>query len=181
MSQEKTSRTIQACRRLSGQLYICALFLVMSGLLTYCTVVRSEQSKDRLENTIASLPQPQGVALLDEVTGIGGGSDKTCYTAYLYRLYGSDETATELISFYEETLLSEGGWEKIDLLSSSQDLTLYNRDGGYRLSVYFNLRDSELPNQSIASALARFSTPYVLAADHADAATRKKCWPGWED
>ena len=163
-----------------------ALCIVVLGILCSCVHVQSIASQRRLKSLLTSLPEPEGVVLLNEVTGVGGGSDERCYTAFVYRLYGSDRTADEIFAFFQDTLVSRGGWEHMEQRSSGRTLVFHNRKDGFRLSIDYNIESyaikgfAQFSEQSIAEARRQFVVPFVVVVNHADSVTRENCWPGWE-
>jgi hypothetical protein len=163
-----------------------ALCITVMIILRSCMLFRTVASQARLKLWLASLPEPQEVVLLDETTGVGSGSDERCYTAYVHRLYGSDQTAEDIFTFFQGTLLSSNGWEQIERSSSNRKLTFYNRKDGFRLSIDYNIGSyatrgfTRFSEQSLAEARRQFAMPFVVVVNHADAGTREICWPGWE-
>jgi hypothetical protein len=155
--------------------------LTIAVLLSGCVVVRAEQAEARLKEMVTSLPEPSEVDLVDEVKGISGGSDKACYTAYLYRLYGTDLSPEDVFAFYENMLISKGGWTKNEERSSDQRLAFYNYEDGFRLSINRNPgSQNRFPDESMTRAEQQFEQVFIVAATHADLETRKRCWVEWE-
>lgn len=163
-------------------LIVVGLSIVMLCLLSRCVVVRAEWAKWRLSWLLGSLPAPSTITLVGEVTGIDGGSDKTCYTAYLIRLYGTNRSAEEILGYYKDMLLSKGEWKREKELPGDQWLTFYNHKDGFRLAIEHGVTADylELPTQSIVEAQRQFDTLVTIQALHADKATRERCWVGWE-
>ncbi len=162
------------------------LCIAVVGILRSCVMVRTISSQARLKQSLASLPEPERAVLLDEAAGLGGGSDDRCYTAYVHRLYGSDQSAEDVSGFFRDTLLSGGEWKEIEQHPGSENLTLHDRQEGFRLSIDYNVGSyampglATFPERSVAQARQQSAIPFVVVLDHADKATREKCWPGWE-
>lgn len=162
------------------------LCIAVVGILRSCVLIQSVASQTRLKLLLTSLPESEGVVLLSEVTEVGGGSDERCYTAHVYRLYGSNRTADDILAFFQDTLLSRGGWEQIEQRPCGRTLAFHNRKDGFRLSVDYNIEShaikgfAQFSEQSIAEARRQFVMPFVVAVNHADTVTRENCWPGWE-
>ena len=162
------------------------LCIAVVGILRSCVFVRTAASQARLQRLLVSLPVPENVVLLDEVTGVGGGSDSSCYTVFLHRLYGSDESVEDLLGFFRYALLSGGEWEEIEQDSAGGKLVLHARQEGFRLIIDYNLGSYAMPGfspfseRSVAKARQQFAMPFAIAVNHADSETRENCWPGWE-
>ena len=70
-------------------LVVAFLFCIaVVGILRSCVIVRTAVSQARLKLLLASLPEPENAVVLDDVAGVGGGSDSNCYTAYVHRQCG---------------------------------------------------------------------------------------------
>lgn len=168
--------------------YVIALVLCIPGvvMLRSCVLFKTVASQARLTRLLTSLPEPEKVVLLDEVVGVGGGSDDRCYTAYVHRLYGSDRTSEDVFAFFQDTLLSRGEWTQIESRSDSKKLTFYDHKNGFRLTVDYNLESyamrgfTQFSECSLSEAQQRFALSFVVVVNHADTATRKNCWPEWE-
>lgn len=96
---------------------LCIAIVVM---LRSCVIVRTAASQARLKLLLASVPEPEKVVLLDEVAGVSGGSDSRCYTAYVYRLYGSDRTPEDVFAYFQDTLFSGSEWTQNEPRSGSR-------------------------------------------------------------
>jgi len=168
--------------------FVIALVLCIAVvcMLRSCVIVRTGASQARLKLLLASLPEPEKVVLLDEVAGVSGGSDSRCYTAYVYRLYGSDRTAEDVFAFFRDILLSGSEWTQDESRSGSRELSFYDRKDGFRLAVDYNLGSyatrgfTQFSEHSLTEARQRFAMPFVVMVNHADTTTRENCWPGWE-
>jgi hypothetical protein len=168
--------------------FVVAFVLFMAGasVLRSCVLFKTITSQARLTRLLPSLPEPEHVVLLDEVAGVGGGSDGRCYTAYVHRLYGSDRTAENVFAFFQDTLLCGSEWTQNEPRSGSRKLGFHDRQDGFRLTIDYNIGSYATPGftqfseHSGARARQQFAMPFVLVVDHADAATRENCWPGWE-
>ena len=168
--------------------FVVAFLLCMAvvGILRSCVIVRAVASQARLQRLLASLPEPENAALLDEAEGVAGGSDGKCYTAYVHRLYGSDQAAGDVLGFFRDTLLSGGKWKEIEQHSAGGKPTLHDRQEGFRLSIDYNVGSYAMPGfaafsgRSVVKARQQFAMPFIVVVNHADRGTREKCWPGWE-
>jgi hypothetical protein len=168
--------------------YVIAFMLCIPGvvMLRSCVLFKTVASQARLTRLLTSLPEPEKVVLLDEVVGVGGGSDDRCYTAYVHRLYGSDRTSEDVFDFFQDTLLSGGEWAQIESHSGSRRITFFDRKDGFRLTVDYNIESyatrgfTQFSERSLSEAQQQFALPFVVVVNHADSATRKSCWPGWE-
>ena len=162
------------------------LCIAAAGILRSCVFVRIAASEARLQRVLASFPEPENVVLMDEVAGVGSGSDEKCYTAYVQRLYGSDHTAEDVFGFFRDTLVSGGEWEEIEQHSAGGKLSFHDRQQGFRLSIDYNIGSYAMPGfatsaeHSLAKARQQSAMPFVVAVNHADRATSENCWPGWE-
>lgn len=162
------------------------LCIFLAAMLHSCVFLKGITSQARLTWLLSSLPEPEAVVLLNEVTGVGGGSDSGCYTAYVHRLYGSDQTAEHVFSFFQDMLLSGNEWAQVESGPGSRKLSFLDRRAGFRLAVDYNLGSyaasgfGRFSEQSLAEAQAQFALPFVLVLNHADGTTREKCWPGRE-
>jgi len=162
------------------------LCIAVVGILRSCVFIRTAASQARLKRLTSSLPEPEKAVLLHEAAGVSGGSDSRCGTAFIARLYGSDQSAEDVLGFFRNTLLSGGEWKEIEQRFVSGKLTLHDRQKGFRLSIDYNIGSYAMPGfaqfseRSVIEARQQFAVPFVVILDHADRATREKCWPGWE-
>lgn len=175
------------CRK-NVKWFVIGLVLCMPGavMLRSCVLFKTVASQAKLTRLLVLLPEPEKAVLLDEVVGVGGGSDDRCYTAYVHRLYGSDRTPEDVFAFFQDTLLPRGEWTQIESHSGSRTLTFYDRKDGFRLTVDYNLESyatrgfTQFSDRSLSEARQQFALSFVVVVNHADTATRKNCWPGWE-
>lgn len=178
--------SIMSTKRVTQFFVAVVLCVSVVVVLRSCVLLNSIASQVGLARLLTSLPRPEAAVLLDEVAGVGGGSDSGCYTAYVYRLYGSDQAAEDIFAFFQGILLSRDEWALTASDSSGRKLNFINRRDGFRLTVDFNLGGYATPGfdrfseRSVAEAQAQFSLPFVVVVNHADRTTREKCWPGWE-
>ena len=70
-------------------------------LLTGCSALSTLMPERAVNGVVETLPEPQGVALLDEVTRGSYGSDERCIGASVYRLYGTELPFDQILAFYE--------------------------------------------------------------------------------
>jgi hypothetical protein len=173
-------------KKAAGFVIAFVLCIAVVGILRSCVLLRTAASQAKLRLLLASLPEPENAVLLDEASGVGGGSDDRCYTAYVHRLYGSDQVAEDILGFFRDILLSGDEWKETNQRSDSGKLTFYDRQDGFRLTIDYNVASYAMPGftqfseSSIAEARQQFAMPFVVVVNHADRATRESCWPEWE-
>lgn len=149
--------------------------LFMAVILLACSSGpnREETAKKKLE----SMPRLTGSVLVNMVSGVSGGSSKTCYAGYVEVLYGTDKSTAEVIAFYSQFAQREQ-WVVDQSLSSDQYLAADGQDD-YRFSVIvmaprgsYELHPSRIDQKMIDDALSKFNTVYSLNVVYR---------PGWRD
>ena len=112
---------------------------------------------------IASLPEPQGAVLIDEVERVTGGWTQPCYGAYIERLYGTELGFDNVLAFYEENLPSDD-WHRLERLSSPPMWASPTKQ--FALAVSPNVEATFISSESIDAGRKQFSTLYYLALSY---------------
>jgi|DewCreStandDraft_4_1066084.scaffolds.fasta_scaffold126614_2 hypothetical protein len=149
------------------------LFVVVILLACSSGPNREEAAKKRFE----SMPRLTDSVLVNMISGVSGGSSKTCYAGYVEVLYGTDESSAEVIAFYSQFAQREQ-WVVDQSLSSDQYLAADSQDD-YSFSVTvmamrgpYELHPSGIDQETIDDALRKFNTVYSLNVVYR---------PGWRD
>jgi hypothetical protein len=155
--------------------------------LRSCVFVQIAVSQAKVKRLSTSLlPESEKLVLLEEATEVGGGSDDRCYTALLSRLYGSDQSAEDILAFFQDIFLPRSEWMQVETGCDSRKCTFLNREDGFGLVIDCGIESFATPGftsfseQSLAQAQQQFVTSCEVVVRHAVRSVRENCWAGWE-
>ncbi len=153
---------------------IC-LILFVAVILLACSSEsnREEAAKKKFE----SMPRLTDSVSVNTISGISGGSSKTCYAGYVEMLYGTDKSSAEVIAFYAQYAQREQ-WTIDQAQLSSQYLAANSSDDyGFGVIIMaprgpYELHPSGIDQKTIDDARSKFNTVYSLNVVYR---------PGWRD
>jgi hypothetical protein len=134
----------------------------LAVLQTGCGLVYSLRAERAVEDALKSLAVPAGGVLLSEREEPSYGSDDRCTAVHSYRLYGTQLSCGEVVSFYRERLLADG-WHEEDGVSSS---AWYSPTGHFRLVVSSDAEASGAPAETIEEGRRTYTTLYCLRVSY---------------
>jgi hypothetical protein len=134
------------------------LMISLAVLQIGCGMVYSLRAEKAAEDALKTLAVPAGGVLLSELERPSYGSDDRCTAAHRYRLYGTQLSFGEVVSFYRERLVADG-WHEEDGLSSS---AWFSPTGHLRLVVSSDADSSGAPAETIEEGRGTYATLYCL-------------------
>jgi hypothetical protein len=144
--------------------YRLAVVLLLGPLLLVgCNVLNTLMPERAVRGMLDTLPQPVGIALIDEVTRGTYGSDEGCIGASSYRLYGTDQPFDRVLAFYEASLPGDM-WRKVE--EYSPPAVWGSPTKHFALVVSSNVEATFIPSESIDSGRGRFPTLYYVALSY---------------
>jgi hypothetical protein len=126
--------------------------------LPACSVVYSLRPEKAVRDRLESLPVPEGAILLTEHRGASFGSESSCTAAYTRRLYGSQHSFHDVVSFYQDSLPADE-WAKTETLTDS---VWFSSTGHFRLAVSSSATGSGAAPEIVDEARRTYRTLYYL-------------------
>jgi len=148
-------RDASRARCLALPLLVLLTILALAG----CSVVYALRPEKAVEDTLRTLPAPEGASELYDVHGFSFGSRDSCIAAYTYRLYGTHLDFDKVAKFYEESLPA-GGWRQEEGLSRP---AWFSQTGQFLLTVSPDAEGSGAPAETIEEGVETYRTVYYLA------------------
>lgn len=115
-----------------------------------------------IDEVMPSLPEPEGVVLIQEVEGVEGGLARTCYGAYAERLYGAQLDFNQVLAFYEQSLPPQK-WHKIEGRATA---LWASPSRHFAVAAYSNVHASRFPSTAIRAAQRQHPTLYILVLSY---------------
>jgi hypothetical protein len=135
------------------------LMACLAVLQIGCGIVYSVRAENAVQNALKTLAVPPGGVLLNELERPSYGSADRCTAVHRYRLYGTQLSYGEVVSFYRETLVADG-WHEEDGLSSP---AWFSPTRHFRLVVSSNADCSGAAAGTIEEGRRTYATLYCLA------------------
>jgi len=138
-------------------------------LLVGCSVVYTLRPEKAVEDSLKTLPVPEGASQLYDAHGFSFGSKDSCTAAYTYRLYGTHLDFDEVVRFYQEKLPLEG-WSEAEGLSRP---AWFSQTRHFLLTVSADPEASGAPAETIEGGRRSYATLYRLALTYM---VDPSCW-----
>jgi hypothetical protein len=118
------------------------------------------------EKEMANLSHPPSATLIHQASEVDGGSDERCVGAHVDRLYGTDRSLEEIVSFYSQTLPSD--WRK-DERSPHPAWVSPNKVFLFLIiSSYMKNEAPDIPEHLIDSAMQTYRTVYIVRISYSE-------------
>jgi predicted alpha/beta-fold hydrolase len=128
----------------------------------------------RIADVLKTLPHPDGVTLVYDLTEQGQGSQDACFATFFYGLYGTDKDYKEVATFYEDHLI-EDGWQRVYPDWRPNDGLFFELRPGFYLSIETDVHVSHIPQGTIRTAQAKYDTLYLIVITYRDWLARTRC------
>jgi len=161
----RRSRRHVRCLREPFSVLLTSLMLLLVG----CSVVYTLRPDKAVEDTLKTLPVPQGATQLYDLQGSSFGSKDSCIACYTYTLYGTDLDFDDVVRFYQESLPSEG-WRETNVLSRP---AWFSETRHFLLTVSSDAEASGAPAETIEEGRRTHATLYRLALTYM---VDPSCW-----
>lgn len=145
---------------------------LMGVLMTFISACVSGER--RIADMVQTLPHPDGVILVYGPTGQGQGSQDACFATFFDGLYGTDKDYEEVTTFYEDHLVADG-WQRVYPDWRPNDGLFFERRPGFYLSIETDVHVSNVPQDTIKTAQAKYDTLYLIVITYRDWIARTRC------